>query len=1166
MALNLSLSEADLLEQNRKNEAEQMRGDVKEVSQGPERDNKPIEVAMGTFRNIARPSDPLSELFYEAGQRNVRTTTESNQPFLTPTEQERALIQNNPNYSERQTKEEAAKSLLSPEGQKTFKERRFQADVPADQIQQENLLNEAQEALDVADPDAIPVEDAFSTNTFIQESKNAVQAEKQGFDFGDKNMASEQFANRVLLEQQEAIKLANDEAGFNFDRIDAPDSVKNIIQTTAKELEKETNVITQSLKGNATATNKETLAEASKLIVDEVGFTRRILRRKVAEGALKYSEIVAARLLLHRSAQRVEQLARKIQGKLLDDNGEVIAATQQDRLAFRRQLSIHAGIQLQVKGAQTEAARALQSFNIRVGDNVDVDALRLEAEAARIINDNGANVTTDALARGVLSSINKGKGEFGQLNKFIRDGWYAKSKKAVHEAYLGGLLWQTATQFKNVLGTGSFMLYETLLTEPAAGLIGAGYRKFMTATGQGRKLTEEQVYLNDFLIRMMAWGDSFKDGLKIGGIAAKTEVPSSQVNRADLEDYTTITSGQDGQYTLMGSGIDFLGKTARIPFRGMLFADEFFKTISQRGELYVRAHHRYQHALRNGMTRQEAADEAGMLLLDPKSIGDELDYKGRYDTMMSDLKKFGKFMGVVQRTLVGRFLFPFVVAPTNSILRSAENVPYIPSKTHFEMLGSYNPLEGGTGMFGMANSNNKKVQMAWAKASVGMGVMYTVGSLALERKITGALPRDKKVRDALPPGWQPYSIVLKDEGWPVDEDGNDLPLYDDYGRPNGPLKYVSYAGFEPVGAMLGITADAVQRSILTRDPEMRVGYIQAGYEATKDYYLNLPMLQGLMDIVKVFDVNGARYQQLLRGPAENASILAFPNVFSGLQRMVNRLTDPIKKRASVPVTYWTEDEILEQIEKDEVWTEPDLIAFAKEQGVNPNFNLIGQKKKGYRFEKPDGSPDYRMVGMEKNTTGVLLKKVFDETMAYASKDSMFRDENIRNATLYDTLGQVLGAEDVSLATAPAAAIFGNITGFKVSLGRTQTDLEKELVRVAVMTNGWPLSEVQNKKERIKFSNKVLEQWIDLSKNQTRLNPKGVVGGIFDFRGALTQLIKSRPYRKYNDYEKVAAIKRVERQYMDAGWERLLMTQGDKEIDRLKRAYETSQKYRERGLQ
>ena len=131
MALNLSLSAEDLAEQNRMNEAEQMRGDVKEVSQGPERDNKPIEVAMGTFRNIARPSDPLSELFYEAGQRNVRTTTESNQPFLTPTEQERVLIQNNPNYSERQTKEEAAKSLLSPEGQKTFKERRFQADVPA---------------------------------------------------------------------------------------------------------------------------------------------------------------------------------------------------------------------------------------------------------------------------------------------------------------------------------------------------------------------------------------------------------------------------------------------------------------------------------------------------------------------------------------------------------------------------------------------------------------------------------------------------------------------------------------------------------------------------------------------------------------------------------------------------------------------------------------------------------------------------------------------------------------------------------------------------------------------------------------------------------------------------------------------------------------------------
>ena len=1157
MALNLSLSAADLAEQNRMNEAEQMRGDVTELSQGPERDNKPVEVAMGSYRSFRpRPKDGIGQLFYDIKNKDVGTMTDANQPGLVPTEQEAALIKDNPDYSETATKKALAEELLSPEGQQRFADQGFQADAPPEQ----SLLNDAQEALDAVDPNAIPVADTLSTKTFIQESKNAANAEKQGFKFGDKNMASDELTDRILLQQQEAIKLSNDEAGFNFDRIDTEDSVKNIIQTMAKELEKEGNVVTQSIKGNRVQTNEETLREASVLIVDEVGFTRKILARKVNEGSLAPSELVAARLLMVRSAERLETLANKIKGKSTDENGFVVGATQTDRLALRRQMAIHAGIQLQIKGAQTEAARALQSFNINVGGG-KIDPRRLEEEAARIVNDNGANVTTDALAEGILQALSKdrknGRNGIGELNKFTRDGWYVKSKKMVHEAYLGGLLFQTASQFKNILGTATFMQYETLLVEPTAGVLGATYRKIKKGLGQERSLTEDQVYINDALIRMMAWGDSFKDAMRVASIAFKTEVPSTQVNRADLEDYTSITSGQDGQYTYLGKGINFVGQLTRLPFRGMLFGDEFFKTMSARGELYVRAHSRYQQSLRDGKTITEAQDDAAMLMLDPKSVGDELDYKARYDTMMSDLGEFGKQMGKVQRTLFGRFLFPFVVAPTNSVLRSAENVPYIPSKNHYEMIKSFSNDP--------RNKNNRKSQMAFAKASVGSGVALTVATLASERKITGGFPQDAKVREALPPNWQPYSLVFKSENWPTNsETGEDLPLYDRYGSPNGNLFYVSYAGFEPVGAMLGITADAVQRSILTRDPEARAGVMQRYALATKDYYLNLPALRGLFDIVRSFDAGN--FTNLMRGPAENATILGLPNPMSGLQRMVNRLDDPIKKRVSAPVEYWTEKDILKPIKTGELYTKEDVLVIAAETGEAPNLNLVGQEKIEFLYMLPDGRPDYSMIGMEKKTTGALYRKFKNEIFGYASKDSMFRDENVRNATLYDTLGNVLGAEDVTLATAPIEAIFGNVTGFKVSLGREQTPLEKELVRVASLTNGWPLTEMQPRKNRIRFSEKVLERWTDESKNKAFLNPKGVPGGIYDFRGALSMLIRTRSYLKANDFEKSSLIKGIEDQYTDEGWRRLLTVEGNPEIDRLKAAFEASMKYRDRGLQ
>ena len=102
--------------------------------------------------------------------------------------------------------------------------------------------------------------------------------------------------------------------------------------------------------------------------------------------------------------------------------------------------------------------------------------------------------------------------------------------------------------------------------------------------------------------------------------------------------------------------LDDLTKRMRIPFRMLLSVDEFTKTISQRGEHYTLINQRYQHALRQGMTEQEALDEAGMMLLDPGSVAEEINYKAKYDTLQSDLGTFGEVAGKMQRNLVGRFI------------------------------------------------------------------------------------------------------------------------------------------------------------------------------------------------------------------------------------------------------------------------------------------------------------------------------------------------------------------------------------------------------------------------------------------------------------------------------------------------------------------------------
>jgi len=1078
MALNLSLSAEDLAEQNRMNEAERMRGDVTEVSQGPEVDNKPIQMAGGSA---------LTNLFRNIRANRVKDITPSGQPGRVPTPQEKPIMQDSGDFSMRKTQQEQAERLLSEEGQKQFKEQGYKADLP-----QDDLLFDAQKALD----DEVSEAEKLATDVNKQ-ANTALTADKQGFGPTDKNVAPEELADEFLELRKSAIDLANGGTDFNFKNIKSTDQIKETIETISQQFKDPQNVVTRGIRDN-----KTTKEDAIKLSADEIGLKRKILARKVGEG-FNAELLLAARHLLVDSAQQLNNLAVKIEA----GNADAI-----DRLAFRRQLAIHAGIQLQIKGAQTEAARALQSFNIDVGG--EMDALRAGREAQRILNENGAAATTNELAAKILK-LQKEEG-LGAVNEFAEKGFGSKLKRQVHEAYLAGLLWQTSTQFKNIIGSGSFMAYQ-LFSEQIAGIYGSIIRAGYKATGQARKIPEDQVYLNDAYLRFRGWMDSFKDSLKVSSIAMKTETPSTQYNRADLEDYRSITAEVDGSDTLYGRSLNMAGRLTRLPFTLLLGGDEYFKTISMRGELNTLINQRYQYHRNQGLTDQQAADKAGMLALDPDAVAKELDTKARYDTMMSDLGQFGKVSGLVQRTWLGRFILPFSTAPTNSALATSDFTPYFAPRTWMDLTGK---------------NGAKRHQMALGKLATGGATMALVAEYATEGRITGSYPRDKKVREALPPGWQPYSLVFKknEDAWPTDENDNPLPLYDKYGRPNGELTYVSFGGFEPVGAIVGITADIVQRMVLTRDPEMRQGFIMAALAATADYYTQLPMLQGLSDITSA--IEDGNITNLVRGPAEAATpLLGFPNPMSGLQRMINRINDPIKTKTTVPLEYYSIKDAKQK----------------KEDG-----SLV--------YEHPAGGPDYRIVGLAKNDTTTQFMTIIKQMDAYQSKDSMFRDEKDRNVVLFDTLGNVLGAEDAHWATKPGVALWNNITGIKLKDGAEPSEMERELVRIAVNTNGWPLTEVTNRKANLRLSNRNVSDWVNLAKNEMYLDKYGAQ---MQFRDALQVLVLADvTYQKQNDFDKAKLIKSLERDYLNAGFEAMMALEGN---ENLARAYYEKEMLRKYGV-
>lgn len=1080
----MAIDPTALAEEQVQRQALEVQGAPTEFARGPEQAVQIAGPAAEGMRELLRRLAP-----------SVQRSRPSGQPVRPPTPQEQGIVEDPGALSLRGSAAEAAPEVLSDEGARRFQEMGYRAPTPQDFASQaagpqapNDVLQSATEALD--EQAAAAAQQAEDLRTGAQ---RALTAEQRGFG-PESGVAPEQITDEVMAQlsaEDLNIKSLADGGDFNFDYLTTPDSVKATITAVGDVLKDPQIAVTRGIR-----TNEVTTQEAAILAADEMGMTRRLLSRKVGDGSLNAEQMVAARELLVRSATRLTDLAELIKG------GQATAA---DRLAFRRQLAIHSGIQLQLKGAQTEAARALQSFRIPVSG--EMDAAALNAEAQRLIQEGNLDESTNALADRLLAASALPESErLAAINKMSERGWYAQTKAAVHEAYLTGLLSNPATQVKNLVGTASFMLYQ-IPAEMMAGAYGAALRGTVGRM-RPRYLTEDQVYMQDAFLRMKGWTDSFKDALQAASVAYRTETPSSMATKLDVETFAPGISSSRGD--IFGRAINEFGKRARIPFRLLLAGDEFFKTISMRGELYVAANRRYQMSLRQGLTQEEAIDNAGMVLLDPRAVREDLDFKARYDTLTSDLGTFGKMANELQKTAFGRFILPFVTAPTNDVLRTTEFMGINP-KAWADIAGQNGP---------------RAQQLALGRVTVGATTMAVVADYAVGGQITGSMPSDPKLRDALPPGWQPYSMVFRGEGFPTDGDGDPLPLYDIYGRPNGPLTYVSYAGYGPLTSVIGITADATQRMTMTRDPEQRNNIAAAALLATVDYYQELPMLQGLGDVVSALEFGSV--EQLLRGPAQAATPLGVPSPISALQRSIARIQDPTRVTPRDDLEYYTLEEV-----------------------------QAGAAAGEARFLRPNGEIDFRMVGMPRGDWDATAKQIFGAIDAYQAQDSMFRDERDTNAVMYDTLGSVIGAEDISISNRPGLAIWNSMSGIRIVPGKELTPLQEELMRVAAQTNGWPLRNRESI-DGMKLGAGAQSDLTNLAKNEITLREHGNM----DFRNALLREISRPTYQRMSDKDKALMLRRIEDAYYERAFQ-VLLTMPD--YANLATAYRDKQRLEKQGV-
>ena len=950
-----------------------------------------------------------------------------------------------------QVQNNMAEEILSPEGLQRFQENRNVA------MSGKEMLQPQQDLVKMAD-------DEFeASQQILDDAKLAVNEKPRG-------LADESDSLDLLTGSANSFFKTDKGIDFNFDKMNSSEDVLGVINGVSEIVSKETDEFKRGV-----VSNNQTVDEAIALLSDETGFTKTMLKAKIGT-TLNASQMTALRMLLQNSAEKISKLGDEILAG---------ADSNDNLLKYRRLVAIHSGLQMRAKGAQTEIARALQAFTVPVGARNPINIGDIKNE---LLDESGGKDTAIKL----VQAIKKGELEGGKggMSEAIARGWKEKLPKVFQEIYINGLLSNSKTALKNLFATPTFIVYNQL-TDLIAATTMTVVRGGKTALGM--EVNPDGMFLSDVFARNIGMMQGFKDAWLTAYKTATTEIPAGRTNK--IEGFNAIDSQFLGQSGTLGKAIDFLGRAIRVPGTALQSADDFWRIIVQRGAAYEEAIKAARISKMNGATDQEAADNGLMILLDPEAVRTEIEYAGNRNLLTENLDGVaGNLTKNVQKYFLGKLLIPFAKAPNNSIRMVAESHPlslFFSPKIRADIMGK--------------NGGQAK-QQALSRMAVGSMTMYQVYQWADEGRLTGAMPSDPKIRAMLPKNWQPYSLVFRGEGFPVDANGEKMPLYDRNGIPNGKLVYVNYAGFEPVSALIGIGADCAERRKRVVKQTDRENLVTACTAATVNYFKQIPFLQGMSSIFAAMEYDDPGI--IVRSPMNNMfGVLPVP--FSAAIRVEKKATDTQRYKSSTPVNYYTIADAKKMYDDSQNTSNPldevpyHLVATVKEDSSAKSFF--------------DGSV---LVFKDQMKNNPWHKKTMEEYQY-----------------LYDSIGNKL-TSGVPSSVNPVHAYWNLTTPFAVSYGEEMTDWQKELIKV-----GLPLRDEVDVIEGIELSNARKGQLNFIAKDPTNNDAikLQVAAGTeaLPFQKYLEQFVKTFEYVNASRKEKINLIKGIETDFYEAAFQRLI---------------------------
>lgn len=526
------------------------------------------------------------------------------------------------------------------------------------------------------------------------------------------------------------------ETFINFARIDSPDDVKAVMQQMADRF-----------KGNIDEARRGETRSFKQMELDaqHVNAFETLAKRRQGE-PLNAEQSVAARQLWATSADKLSALAKAAASDPSEAN----------LFAFRKMVAVHRTIQNEVIAARTETARALASWRIPAGSGAE-----RFAEIENVLTLHGGTDLSREMAQRISTLADKGM--IQEMDAFIEKGAWAKSRDAMLEAWINGLLSGPKTHVVNMLSNTSVIFQQMYERNTAA--------KIARALGD-----EQSVQSGEAMAQLYGMLTGLKDAFRYAGKSfvtgdsgfglGKVEAVSNEYPRAISSEALNISSSG-----FVGRTVDVLGTAINVPTKALGAADEFFKTIGYRMELHALALRQATQEMNAGQITKEAFKDriAEIIENPPESIRLSAIDQATYQTFTNKPGELAQALSRMKiKAPVLNILIPFVRTPANIMRYTFERTPLAPLMKHYRS----DIAAGGA-----------RRDIALARMATGTSIMMMTADMAMTGNITGKGPSDNAERSAMTRlGWQPYSVKVGD-------------------------RYYAYNRLDPLGMTMGLAAD-----------------------------------------------------------------------------------------------------------------------------------------------------------------------------------------------------------------------------------------------------------------------------------------------------------------------------------------------------------------------